>query len=126
MTTQPQKITLNPIQMLQITENVLGQLKTWLESKQGTLEDSHPHETIKAITSVHHARLICGVRTREIFLEIQKAQQAKRDEVERKLPTPNQLNLAAARVQGQNTAAKTIDDLWRDAGLSHYIDVGRP
>ena len=123
---EPPKITLNALQLLQITEQTLGQLREWVESKRGTLEDSHPHETVKAITSLHHARLLCGVRTREILIDLQKKQEAERNKVMANLPPQSRLNQSAAQVLGQKTAAKTIDDLWKEAGVSHYLETGRP
>ena len=121
-----QQVKLHPLQLLQITSEVLGQLKVWAEAKRGTPDDSHPHKTIEAITSLHHARLLCNVRLQEMARQIQAAQEAERKKVMERLPTQNQLNMQAAQVVGQNTAAKTIEDLWREAGLDHYYNTGRP
>lgn len=122
---QPPTIQLNPIQLLQITDKVLAELRLWIEKKPEA-EVSHSDKDRTAIASLHHARLLCGLRLREIATEIHKRQEAERQRVATQLPTPNQLNMAAARVLGVNSASKTIDDLWREAGLSHYLDTGRP
>ena len=120
-----QQIQLHPVQLLQITSQVLGELKTWIETRPEE-ERSHPEHDMTAAKSLHHARLITNVRLQHLVLEIQKAQEEERKRVVSQMPTQNQLNVAAARVGGQNSAAKTIDDLWKEAGLDHYYNTGRP
>ena len=114
-----QKIQLNPIQLLQITSEVLGQLKDWVE-KRPAEQTSHPEHDATAARSLHHARLLTNLRLREIVLELQKAQEEQRMKVLKEMPAQQQLNTTAARVVGLNTSAKTIDDLWKEAGLDHY------
>lgn len=125
MSQQPQQIQLNPVQLLQITSEVLGQLKTWVE-KRPAEEVSHPEFDATAARSLHHARLICNVRLREIVMELQKAQENQRMKELQQMTTQRQANAQAARVLGLNSADKTIEDLWREAGLHHYLDTGRP
>ncbi|NDC38509.1 MAG: hypothetical protein EBZ48_10710 [Proteobacteria bacterium] len=71
---QPQQIQLNPIQLLQITGQVLGQLQQWIEKKQGTPDDSHPKHTITARNSIYHTRLLTNLRLQEMLREIADAQ----------------------------------------------------
>ena len=88
MSQQPQQqITLNPIQLLQITAATLEQLQKWIENKMGKYEeDSHPKKTLEARNSIFHTRLILGVRHREILVEIAKQQEKARHEAALRAP----------------------------------------
>ena len=126
MSQQPkQQLTLNPVQLLQITSEVLGQLIEWVERKPAP-EVSHPQHDITARNSLFHARLLTNLRLREIIVEIQKRQDAERQKQIATLPYQHQLNARAAQVLHLNCASKTVEELWRDAGLNHYLDTGRP
>lgn len=126
MSEQPrQQIQLNAVQLLQITSEVLGQLKDWIEKKHPD-DRTHSEVDANAARSLHHARLLTNLRLREIMIEVQKKQEAERQKTLNQFPPQSQLNHSAARVLGQNTTAKTIDELWAQAGLSHYIDTGLP
>jgi len=126
MSQQPkQQLQLNPIQMLQITDMVLQQLREWVE-KKAPEEVSHPEKDRTAVASLHHARLLANLRCREIMVEVQKRQDAERQKQIVTLPHQHQLNAQAAKVLMLNCASKTVEELWRDAGLNHYLDTGRP
>ena len=117
MSQPQQQIKLNPIQMLQITDAVLKEMKEWAEKKA---EDPQGHKEwdVTAVRSLHHARLLCSNRMREIILEVQKAQEAQ------KKVSPGQ-HTAPAKVLGHSGAA-SLEQLWDQAGIHHYLDTGRP
>lgn len=72
---QPQ-ITLNPFQMLAITDRVLLDLKTYFEKRLADGDESHPARNNEACKSLHHSRLLLGIRQRELILEVRRAQEA--------------------------------------------------
>lgn len=72
----PQQISLNPFQMLAITDRVLLELKTYFEKRLATGDESHPARNSEACKSLHHSRLLLGIRQRELIMEVVKAQEA--------------------------------------------------
>lgn len=75
-TSAPQQISLNPFQMLAITDRVLLDLKTYFERRLAAGEESHPDRNGEACKSLHHSRLLLGIRQRELMMEVARAQEA--------------------------------------------------
>ena len=123
MSQQPrQQVQLNPLQLLQITSEVLGQLKEWAE-KKAKEPQAHKEHDMTAVSSLHHARLLCNIRLREIMIEIQERQ---RQSVPAKKPDrPNEFGRSAAQADTM-ADAKTLEALWDQMGIRHYLDTGRP
>lgn len=83
---QQQQITLNPFQMLAVTAQTLAQLQQWIESKQGTIDDSHPKHTITAKNSIFHTRMLLNVKQQEMLREIVAKQSAAKMEAAKRAP----------------------------------------
>ena len=62
--------------MLANTDRELLDLKTSFEKRLADGEESHPQRNNEACKSLHHARLLLGIRQREMIMEIAKAQEA--------------------------------------------------
>lgn len=82
----PQQITLNPFQMLAVTAQTLAQLQQWIESKQGTIDDSHPKHTVTAKNSIFHTRMLLNVKQQEMLKEIVAKQQQEKLNAAKKAP----------------------------------------
>ena len=82
----PKPLQINALQALQITDTVLGQMLAWIETKV-TEPQGHKEKALTAKRSLFHARMLLGVRHRELVNEAIKAQKQARPLLQRPLPT---------------------------------------
>jgi hypothetical protein len=94
MEQKPLQITAQ--QALQITDSVLAQMLTWIDGKLGE-PNNHDGKTLDARKSLFHARLLLGVKHREMIQEAVKAQQKVRPLLQRPLPTIDENLISVGR-----------------------------
>lgn len=94
MEQKPLQIT--AVQALQITDSVLAQMLTWIDGKLGE-SNNHDAKTLNSKKSLFHARLLLGVKHREMIHEAAKAQQKGRPLLPRPLPTIDESLLDVGR-----------------------------
>ena len=94
MEQKPLQITAQ--QALQITDSVLGQMLTWIDGKLGQ-SNNHDGKTLDAKKSLFHARLLLGVKHREMIQEAVKAQQKGRPLLQRTLPEIDMSSIEVGR-----------------------------
>ena len=112
---QQQQIVLNPIQMMQITDSVLRQMEDWIREKEKNNTSTHKKHDVTALGSLFHSRLLLGVKMREFVQEAQKQQEDARRQAAMEAHRRQSSTLTAAAAQA-----------WKDGGVSHYLDTGRP
>lgn len=78
-------LQINALQALQITDQVLGQMLSWIETKVNEPQ-GHKDKSLIAKRSLFHARMLLGVRHRELVNEAIKAQKQARPLIHRPLP----------------------------------------
>ena len=89
-------LQINALQALQITDTVLGQLLTWIDTKV-TEPQGHKEKSLTAKRSLFHARMLLGVRHRELIMEAINAQKKARPLLQRPLPEINESLLDVGR-----------------------------
>jgi len=117
-------ITLNPFQMLQITDITLKQLGHWIDTKNAP--NDFPKHNITAKTSIHHTRLLLGVKLRELAMAAQAAEKTKRDQAIKGIPPSLIVPMKAAEVMREKMPIVNIDHFYKEAGLDRYIEVKSP
>ena len=83
---QPKPLQITAQQALQITDSVLAQMIDWVNKKIGE-PNNHDEKTMTAKKSLFHARMLIGVKHREMIHDAITAQKKARPLLQRPLPT---------------------------------------
>ena len=94
MEQKPLQITAQ--QALQITDSVLGQMIDWADKKIGE-PNNHDCKSLDAKKSLFHARLLLGVKHRELLQQAVKEQQKNRPLLVRQLPSIDMSSIEVGR-----------------------------
>lgn len=121
--TTPQQIQINPLQALQLCDQVLLQLDKYVDERIKKEPNNHKRHAITAHGSILHTRMLLNLRLRSLVQEYQAAEAKKREEALRKIPPKVAERITAAAVVPRERSPNDVDSIWKGRKLNDLIDL---